>query len=87
VAAKHVYTIGVVTKKLKSYIIDGQLQEEFVLDRVKDLLVCLREANVCMRWIMLHRHCKNKKIKELIETNYKKEDLVNLLLILAKFEY
>lgn len=36
---------------------------------------------------MLHRHCVNKKIKEIIESNYKKEDFVKMLLNLSKFEY
>jgi hypothetical protein len=57
-----------------------------VLDKVKDLLACLRDANVTIRWIMLHRHCKNKKFKEIIENGYKKDDLVGLLLNLSKFE-
>lgn len=76
-----------VTKRLKSFVIEGQLLEEFVLDRVKDLLVCLRDANVTIRWIMLHRNSKNKKFKEMIESGYKKEDLVTILLNLSKFEH
>jgi hypothetical protein len=74
-------------KRLKSYIIEGTLQEEFVLDHVKELMNCLRDANVTIRWIMLHRHCKNKKFKEIIEAGCKKEDLVTILLNLSKFEH
>lgn len=55
-------------KKLKVYNTEGQLHEEFVLDHVKELMNCLRNANVVTRWIMLHRHCKNKKFKEMVET-------------------
>lgn len=36
---------------------------------------------------MLHRHSKNKKFKEVIESGYKKEEMVNLLLNVSKFEY
>jgi WASH complex subunit strumpellin len=67
IAYKHTNMIQSVNKRLRSFIIEGQLLEEFVLDRVKDLLVCLRDANVTIRWIMLHRHSKNKKFKEVIE--------------------
>lgn len=76
-----------VIKKIKPYTIEGQLLEEFVLDHVKELMNCLRDANVCMRWIMLHRHCKNKKFKEMIESGYNKTQMMNLLLTLSKFEY
>lgn len=67
IAQKHYYMVEDVIKKIKPYTIEGQLLEEFVLDHVKELMNCLRDANVCMRWIMLHRHCKNKKFKEMIE--------------------
>jgi hypothetical protein len=76
-----------VLKKIKPYVIEGQLLEEFVLDHVKELMGCLRDANVCMRWIMLHRHCKNKKFKEMIESGYDKVKMMNLLLNLSKFEF
>ena len=78
--------IANVNKRLKSFIIEGQLLEEFVLDHVKELLNCLRDGNVTMRWIMIHKHCKNKRFREIIEQGYKKEDLVSLLLNLSKFE-
>ena len=45
--------------RLKSYVVDGQLLEEYVLDNVKALLECLRDSNVTIRWLMLHNNCKN----------------------------
>ena len=54
-------------KRLKTYVIEGQLLEEFVLDHVKELLNCLRDGNACLRWIILHRNCKDKKLKEMID--------------------
>ena len=42
------------TKRLKKYLIDGQLQEKEALDNVKDLTATLRDANSTIRWIMLH---------------------------------
>jgi WASH complex subunit strumpellin len=53
--------------KLDKFIIEGQLIEEYVLDHVKELMNCLRESNVTLRWLMLHKNCKNKKFKEIIE--------------------
>ena len=68
-------------------MIEGQLLEEFVLDRVKDLLVCLRDANVTIKWIMLHRQSRNASYKKLIESGYKKEVFVDVILQLSKFEH
>lgn len=42
------------SKKLSSYIIEGQLQETEALANVKELLGVLRDANTTIRWTMLH---------------------------------
>ncbi len=51
---------------------------------------CLRDANVCIRWLMLHKNCKNKKFKEIIEDPANKDarekEIVTMLLHLSKFE-
>lgn len=60
--------------------------EEFVLDHVKELLVCLRDANVCLRWIMLHRNCKDPKFREVVEKGFKRDEVMELLLNLSKYE-
>lgn len=73
-------------ERLKSYVVDGQLLEEYVLDNVKALLECLRDSNVTIRWLMLHNNCRSKEYKDLIQKSYDKNFLVNFLLQLAKFE-
>ena len=72
--------------QLKKLIIEGTLQEEFVLDHVKDLLNVLRESNFTLKWIMLHSRSKNKKLREIVTEGHKPEDLVELMLLLSKFE-
>jgi Hereditary spastic paraplegia protein strumpellin len=51
---------------------------------------CFREANVTIRWLMLHKKCKDKKYSEIIEDPKnkvaKEKDIVRLLLLLSKFE-
>ena len=42
-------------KKCQEYLVEGVLTEDFVLDKVNNLLVCLRESNITVRWLMLHR--------------------------------
>ena len=87
IAIKHHKMIPSVNNRLKSYNIEGQLLEEFCLDKIKDLSTCLRDANVTIRWIMLHRHARDKRYKEIVEKGYKKEELVTLILALSKFEH
>ena len=33
---------------------EGVLQEEYVLDNISKLMGLIREANVTIRWLMLH---------------------------------
>lgn len=33
---------------------EGVLQEEYVLDNISKLMALIREANVTIRWLMLH---------------------------------
>jgi WASH complex subunit strumpellin len=87
IANKHYYMVEDARKRLKTYVIEGQLLEEFVLDHVKELLGCLRDGNVCLRWIILHRNCKDPKFKEIIEKGFKREEILKLLLNLSKFEH
>ena len=72
--------------RLKSYVVDGQLLEEYVLDNVKALLECLRDSNVTIRWLMLHNNCRSNAFRETIQKSYDKAFLVNFILQLAKFE-
>jgi len=50
----------------------------------------LRDSNVTMRWLMLHKNCRNKKYKEIIDDGANKDermkDIVKLLLYLSKYE-
>lgn len=44
---------------LKAYLIEGKLLEEYVLDHVKSLMKLLRDINVTIRWVTLHKTSKN----------------------------
>ena len=61
------------------------------LDHTKELMNCLRDANVTLRWLMLHKNCQNKKLKEIIDDTANKaareKDIVRLILNLSKFEH
>ena len=59
-------------EKLISYVVDGQLLEDYVLDNVKELLDTLRDSNVTIRWLMLHNNCKSSAFKDTILKSYDK---------------
>ena len=73
-------------ERLSSYVVDGQLLEEYVLDNVKALLECLRDSNVTIRWLLLHNNARNPAYRDIISKSYDKQHLVSFLLQLAKFE-
>ena len=85
-ADKNAFMIKNCFDRLKSYVVDGQLLEEYVLDNVKALLECLRDSNVTIRWLMLHNNCRSSSFRDTIQKSYDKAFLVNFILQLAKFE-
>lgn len=85
-ADKNVFMLKNCFDRLKSYVVDGQLLEEFVLDNVKALLECLRDSNVTIRWLLLHNNCKSSNYRGVIRKAYDPGLLVHFILQLAKFE-
>ena len=72
---------------LKSYLKEGVLQQDFLLDNMNNLLNCMRLCNVSLRWRLLHRRCKNDAFKKLIVETCTPQVLVTLLLNASQLEY
>lgn len=51
--------------------------EEFVLDNLYKLLATFREANVVIKWLMLHTNTQDKKLKQVLtqDINYGRYDM------------
>lgn len=74
-------------EQCEEYLIDGVLNEEFILeDKTKPLLQTLTLSNITIKWLMLHKRSKMKKIREIITKNLSDKAILSLLLISAKFE-
>jgi WASH complex subunit strumpellin len=73
-------------KELRLYLKEGKLLDEYVLDNVQALLECLRECNITIRWLLLHRNCRDKNLKTIVEANHTSDDILDLLLMTSKFE-
>lgn len=76
-----------VMKKLKQYLTEGVLVEEFILDNVNKLLASVREANVTMRWLMLHRNTQDKKLNLIVNQDISADKILVLILNTAQFEF
>ena len=73
-------------KELRLYLKEGKLLDDYVLDNVVPLLECLREWNITIRWLLLHRNCRDKALRAIVEANHTTDDILELLLSTSKFE-
>ena len=74
-------------EKMKKFLAEGLINEDYVLDNINNLLNLMREANVIIRWIFLQKGTSNKKYRDLINQDLKINGLINLLLSVSHFEW
>ncbi|KAL0488232.1 WASH complex subunit strumpellin [Acrasis kona] len=93
---KHVQNMRKYYTEVRNYLTEGVLVEEYVLDRINKLLSCLRNCNVTIRWLILHRTSSfdlnpaynNKKYrKDHVSASTDPEEVLILLLNTAQFEF
>lgn len=83
---------------LEKYLQEGVLKEEFVLDSIPKLMNTMREANVTLRWLMLHNAAltpateQNKRVKQVrdqvvADSRYNPLTVFELLLNIGQFEF
>ena len=73
--------------KIKDYLIEGVMTEEYVLKNIEILLNIMRDSNLVLRWFILQRNITKKTIRDLFNDKLENNDIVNLLLNLSQFEY
>ena len=78
--------ILVLDKKLKEYLNEGVMTEEYVLKNIESLLTIMRDSNLVLRWFILQRNITNKKFREIINEGLDNKNLITLLLDLSQFE-
>lgn len=86
IALMHQVKVKNLRKDLKMYLKEGKLLDDYVLDNVQPLLECLRECNITVRWLILHRNCRDKNLRTIIEQNHTVDDILELLMSTSKFE-
>ena len=55
------------TTTCEDYLIDGQITDEYVLDKVDKLMNCVRDCNITVRWLLLHRQTAIKQAKDMFD--------------------
>lgn len=89
--------VSKVNKEIAGFLREGVLTEQFALDNIHStLLPCIREANVTLRWFILHmtrgprgrRHFDQfKECYEHVSNQIDTNDILTLLMQTAQLEY
>ena len=72
---------------LKNYLKEGFLQQDYLLDHLHEILDCIRECNISLRWRLLHNKCKNDNYRKIILNLMNPIIIVTLLLNTSQLEY
>jgi hypothetical protein len=59
------------------------MTDEFVLEKLGNLMNCVRETNVTLRWLILHRKTNHKELKEYVLDSSNPVDILKTLLVCA----
>ena len=79
--------IGKSLESLKGYLKEGVLQQDYLLDHMNELMNCVRECNIALRWRMLHRRCKFEAYRKIVEAQVSPQTIIALLLNTSQLEY
>lgn len=93
-AERYVSRVPKLIKEVTTYLTEGVLLEEYVLDHIPKLMNCMRDCNVTLRWLMLHTNeaasegsTRSKKLRELVVANFNPRELFVLLLNTGQYEF
>jgi len=74
-------------QQLETLLTEGVLTEEALLDNGHDFLNCLRQCNASLRWAMMHRNSRNKKLRDIVIASLDPNRILLLLLHTAQLEF
>ena len=95
-SAKHIKKVPLLQKQILKLLKEGVLHREYVLDNVPKLIHTMREANVTIRWMMLHTHnspssSQHKRCKairdQIMAQGFNPKAVFSLLLNAAQYEF
>eukprot|EP01147_Barroeca_monosierra_P001097 gene1097-4325_t len=95
-AKKYFARVSISNQELEKHLKEGVLHQDFVLDSIQKLLRLMQEANVTLRWLMLHTyedpslsgHKRVQQIRDLvINLGFKPELVFQIILNISQFEF
>eukprot|EP00051_Salpingoeca_urceolata_P033878 m.22586 g.22586 ORF g.22586 m.22586 type:complete len:1163 (-) comp6876_c0_seq1:95-3583(-) len=100
-AQKYIAKVPKLGKTIENYLKEGVLHRDYVLDQIPKLLHTMRDANVTIRWLMLHTHNAYGSLQPklevhkraasvrqaVVQSGYRPEVLFALLLDLSQYEF
>lgn len=95
-ASRHTSAVPRLNEAILNLLKEGVLEEGYVLDNVKKLVHTMREANVSIRWLMLHTyrnekmndHKRSRQVADMVlQQGYDKQATFNLLLNTSQYEF
>jgi hypothetical protein len=57
------------------------MTDELVIYNLNTMMNCLRDSNVTLRWLILHRKTVNEKLKEIVVSLSNEVGLLRLMLV------
>lgn len=76
----------IVRKLVDDVLPTGVLTNEFVLQKMDNLLNLLRDANTACKWLMLHRLAARDELRNIVCELGKQDTILSLLLYTAQYE-
>jgi WASH complex subunit strumpellin len=87
VQAKHVKKVEPLLERITGLLDEGVLTPEYAVDHVSRLLKVQRDANVTIRWLVLHTQTAGKKLREVVLNGVDQTRVLLLLLNVAQYEF
>ena len=72
--------------KCTEFLVEGVMSEEYVLNKLNSLMNCVRDSNITIRWLMLHRKTTHEKLRDIIHSKTNPTKILRLFLICSEFE-
>lgn len=88
--AKYGGQVPELSEELSCLLAEGVLTSDFVIRHVTELLRTIRQSNVLLRWVFLHRCSSNRKVREVMNTAIpggENDAIFQLLLDTSRLEF
>lgn len=72
-------------EKCNEYLAEGVMTDEYVTYNLTTMMNCVRDSNVALRWLILHRNTVHDKIREVIHASSNEVGLLRLMLVCSEF--